>query len=266
MNENLVQRVTIKRELRYALEQEQFTLYYQPKYIIATGQLVGVEALMRWRHPQKGLIFPAEFIPIAAENSLILSIGEWGLREACRQVRSWQDQGMGLLPVSVNLSSKQFQDRGLLGLVIRTLEKNQIEPELLEIEITENIIMDNPDDAAQLLRDIREIGVRIAVDDFGTGYSSLAYIKKFPVNTLKIDQVFVTDIVHDAHDEAIVASILSMAASLNLKVVAEGVETKEQLELLRKMGCEEVQGYYLSKPLPAEKIAELLKKSNGIDG
>ncbi len=259
MNENLMHRVTVERELRHALEHEEFILYYQPKYTLTTGRMTGVEALMRWRHPTKGIISPAEFIPVAEESSLILALGEWGLREACRQVKVWQDQGLGALSVAANLSSKQFQDKELLRLVIETLAENGMKPEALELEITESVLMENPDAAAKLLQDIRGLGVRIAVDDFGTGYSSLAYLKKFPVNTLKIDQAFIADIVRDSNDEAIVASILSMAKSLNLKVVAEGVETKGQLELLKKMGCEEVQGYYFSRPLPPEGVAVLLK-------
>jgi diguanylate cyclase (GGDEF)-like protein/PAS domain S-box-containing protein len=258
MNEHLVHRVTVERELRHALDHEEFTHYYQPKCDLATGKMVGTEALMRWRHPVRGIISPAEFIPVAEESSLILAVGEWGIREACRQVGTWQEQGPGILPVAVNLSSKQFQHKKLLRVLIETLDRYGIRPEALELEITESILMENPDKAAQLLRDIRELGVRIAIDDFGTGYSSLAYLKKFPVNTLKIDQAFITDIVRDRNDTAIVTSILSMAESLHLKVVAEGVETKEQLDLLKKMGCEEVQGYYFSKPLPPEGVADLL--------
>lgn len=258
MNEHLVHRTTVERELRHAFEHKEFIHYYQPKYNLATGKMVGVEALMRWRHPVRGIISPAEFIPVAEESCLILAVGEWGIREACRQIRAWQEQGPGILPVSVNLSSKQFQHKKLLRVLIETLDRYGIRPEALELEITESILMENPDKAAQLLRDIREMGVRIAIDDFGTGYSSLAYLKKFPVNTLKIDQAFITDIVRDRNDTAIVTSILSMAESLHLKVVAEGVETKEQLDLLKKMGCEEVQGYYFSKPLPPEGVADLL--------
>lgn len=262
MNENLLHRVTVERELRHALEHEEFILYYQPKYDLARGKICGVEALMRWRHPTKGIISPAEFIPVAEESSLILAIGEWGLREACQQVTVWQEQGIVGLSLAANLSSRQFQDKQLLALLIETLHENGIRPEALELEITESVLMENPEEAAQLLSDIRALGVRIAIDDFGTGYSSLAYLKNFPVNTLKIDQAFIADIVRDRNDEAIVASILSMAESLNLKVVAEGVETKGQLELLREMGCEEVQGYYFSKPLPPEEVAELLKKNS----
>jgi diguanylate cyclase (GGDEF)-like protein/PAS domain S-box-containing protein len=257
MNENLVHRVTIEREMHHALEHKEFILYYQPKYTLATGQLAGVEALMRWQHPQKGIISPAEFIPIAEESSLIRAIGAWGLKLACYQVKVWLDQGMDIVPMAVNLSAKQFQDKELLPLVLESLEANKLRPEWLEIEVTESILMENPEEAVRSLRELRHIGVQIAVDDFGTGYSSLAYLKKFPINTLKIDQAFITDIVCDAHDKAIVSSILAMGESLNLKVIAEGVETKEQLDLLKAMGCEEVQGYYLSKPLPPEGIAEL---------
>jgi EAL domain-containing protein (putative c-di-GMP-specific phosphodiesterase class I) len=262
MNENLVHRVTVERELRHALEHEDLIHYYQPKYNILTGEIVGTEALMRWQHPVKGIIAPAEFIPVAEGSSLILAIGEWGLGEACRQVRAWQDQGLGILSVAVNLSSKQFQDKQLLRVLIESLDQHGIKPEVLELEITESILMEHPDETALLLGDIRNLGVRIAIDDFGTGYSSLAYLKRFPVNTLKIDQAFITDIVRDRNDAAIVTSILSMAESLHLKVVAEGVETKGQLELLKKMGCEEVQGYYFSRPLPPEGITELLTLGN----
>jgi diguanylate cyclase (GGDEF)-like protein/PAS domain S-box-containing protein len=262
MNGNLQHRVTVERELRHALEREEFILFYQPKCTLSTGRIAGVEALMRWRHPTKGIISPAEFIPVAEEGSLILALGEWGLREACRQVKVWREQGLGVLPMAVNLSSKQFQDKQLLRLVIEALDENKMEPEALELEITESVLMEYPDVAVQLLKDIRGMGVRIAIDDFGTGYSSLAYLKSFPVNTLKIDQAFITDIVRDNNDGAIVGSILSMAKNLNLKVIAEGVETKGQMELLRKMGCEEIQGYYFSKPLPPEGIAELLRKSD----
>lgn len=260
MNENLVNRVTVERELRHALEHEEFMLYYQPKCSLTTGRIAGVEALMRWQHPLKGVISPAEFIPVAEESSLILAIGEWGVQEACRQVKVWQEQGLGVVPMAVNLSSKQFQDAQLLQLLIETLDMNRMRAEVLELEITESVLMEYPDKAAELLGDIRKLGVRIAIDDFGTGYSSLAYLKKFPVNTLKIDQAFITDIVRDNNDGAIVGSILTMAKSLHLKVIAEGVETQGQLELLRKMGCDEVQGYYYSKPLQPEGVAAFLKK------
>lgn len=262
MNENLLHRVTVERELRQALEHEGFILYYQPKYNLATGEISGAEALMRWRHPAKGIISPAEFIPVAEESSLILALGEWGLREACHQVKIWQEQGAGELPMAVNLSAKQFQDERLLPLVCEVLAENNIPPESLELEITESALMEEPDKAVQLIKDIRYLGVRIAIDDFGTGYSSLAYLKSFPVNTLKIDQVFIRDIVRDRNDAAIVTSVLSMAESMGLKVVAEGVETEGQLDVLKKMGCEEVQGYYFTKPLPPEGVAELLKRSS----
>ncbi|MCI5120397.1 MAG: EAL domain-containing protein [Candidatus Electrothrix sp. AUS4] len=261
MNENLVHRVTVERELRHALEQEEFILYYQPKCSLLTGQIAGVEALMRWQHPVKGVISPAEFIPVAEEGSLILALGEWGLLEACRQVKVWQEQGLGVIPMAVNLSSKQFQNAELLQVLIKTIHKNKVRAEDLELEITESVLMEDPDKAAELLKDIRKLGVRIAIDDFGTGYSSLAYLKRFPVNTLKIDQAFITDIVRDNNDGAIVGSILTMAKNLNLKVVAEGVETLGQLDLLRKMKCEEIQGYYYSKPLPPEGLAEFVRKN-----
>ncbi|XOF35397.1 MAG: putative bifunctional diguanylate cyclase/phosphodiesterase [Candidatus Electrothrix sp. YB6] len=258
MNRNLSQRIALENRLRRALEQREFMLCYQPKYSLATEQVTGVESLIRWRHPEEGIISPAEFIPIAEESSLIVALGEWGLRKACHQMKEWEKEGLRNVPIAVNLSARQFQDDRLFQLIMACLNEFGITPEMLELEITESVLMEYPDDAVMLLRKIHDFGVRIAIDDFGTGYSSLAYLKKFPVNTLKIDRAFIADITYDTNDAAIVESILAMARSLHLKVIAEGVETKEQADFLREKGCDEVQGYYFSRPLAPEQYAELL--------
>jgi EAL domain-containing protein (putative c-di-GMP-specific phosphodiesterase class I) len=251
-----VQRLNLDKQLRHALDNEEFVLYYQPKYSLPDEKMVGAEALIRWQHPQEGLISPAEFIPLAEETGLITALGEWGLKAACNQIKEWERLGLGLHKIAVNLSSRQFQTRKLLTLLHDTLAETGLDPAFLELEITESAVMENPEQAVELLREIRAIGISIAIDDFGTGYSSLAYLKKFPVNTIKIDQSFIAELTKDSDDAAIVESIIQMAHSLNLKVVAEGVETLEQLEFLREKKCHEVQGYYFSKPLPAEQFAE----------
>ncbi|MGX9727341.1 MAG: EAL domain-containing protein [Candidatus Electronema sp. VV] len=256
MNQRLMQRINLEKQLRHALEEEQFVLYYQPKYRVADGSLAGAEALVRWLHPEEGLISPAEFIPLAEESGLITALGEWCLKTACRQVKIWEGQGLRLGRVAVNLSSRQFQSRKLLDLLQDTLQETGLSAAFLELEITESAVMENPEQAVALLRDIRQLGITIAIDDFGTGYSSLAYLKKFPVNSIKIDQSFIADLTKDSDDAAIVESIIQMACSLGLEVVAEGVETLEQLEFLREQKCHEAQGYYFSKPLPPEQFAK----------
>ncbi|CAK8719415.1 MAG: PAS domain S-box-containing protein/diguanylate cyclase (GGDEF) domain-containing protein [Candidatus Electronema aureum] len=259
MNEQLVQRLNLEKQLRHALDDEQFVLYYQPKYSLPDEKMVGSEALVRWLHPEEGIISPAEFIPLAEETGLITALGEWSLKTACRQAKDWEAQGLGLHRVAVNLSSRQFQNRKLLDLLRDTLAETGLPAAFLELEITESTVMENPKQAVELLQEIRQIGIRIAIDDFGTGYSSLAYLKKFPVNSIKIDQSFIADLTKDSDDAAIVASIIQMARSLNLEVVAEGVETLEQLDFLREKKCHEVQGYYFSKPLPVEQFAEKIR-------
>ncbi|CAK8718851.1 PAS domain S-box-containing protein/diguanylate cyclase (GGDEF) domain-containing protein [Candidatus Electronema halotolerans] len=261
MNERLLQRLNLEHDLRHALEQEEFLLHYQPKYSLVEDRIVGAEALVRWHHPKEGMISPEEFIPVAEASSMIIALGKWVLRTACRQVKTWEEEGLGQLRIAVNLSSKQFQDRKLLQFIKATLEETALAAEQLELEITESTVMEQPLQTAELLREIRDMGVRIAIDDFGTGYSSLAYLKKFPVNTLKIDQSFVADLTKDSEDQAIVDSIIRMAAGLKLDVVAEGVETQEQLDFFKQRQCKEVQGYFFSKPLSAEAFAEKIRAS-----
>jgi EAL domain-containing protein (putative c-di-GMP-specific phosphodiesterase class I) len=259
MNKQLVQRLNLEHALRHALEKKDFLLHYQPKYSLPEEKIVGAEALVRWLHPQEGMISPAEFIPVAEASNMIIVLGEWVLRTACQQVKIWEQEGLGSLRIAVNLSSRQFQSRKLLRLIKETLTETGLNPDKLELEITESAVMEDPAQAIELLRDIRKQGVRIAIDDFGTGYSSLAYLKKFPVNTLKIDQSFVADLTKDSDDEAIVESIIQMAAGLKLDVVAEGVETQEQLDFFKQRRCKEVQGYFFSKPLPADDFAKKIR-------
>jgi diguanylate cyclase (GGDEF)-like protein len=249
--------------LRRALERDEFRLYYQPQVDIATGAVVGVEALLRWQ-PQLGpMIAPDDFIPIAEQTGLIVPIGDWVLATACAQQKAWCDAGLPPLTVSVNLSARQFQQRDLVELVARLVRDTGCDAASLALEITETAVMENPQAAVAIFRQLNEMGVRLAIDDFGTGYSSLAYLKRFPIDSLKIDRSFVRDITRDADDAAIVHAVIALAHSMKLKVVAEGVEDTRQLQFLREHGCDQMQGYYFSKPIPAGDIEQLLRKQTG---
>ncbi len=242
----------LENALRRALERDQLWLCYQPQICMSSGRVIGAEALLRWSHPELGPVSPAEFIPVAEASGLILAIGEWVLRSAVRQLRQWLDGGMPALTLAVNLSSVQFRHADLPSLVSRLLAEAGLSPGLLELELTEGVAMVDPLGAIAVMNDLHERGVRMAIDDFGTGYSSLNYLKKFRANKLKIDQSFVRDIGSDPDDKAIVRAIISMARSLEMRTIAEGVETRDQLDFLRAQGCDEVQGYLFSRPLPAE--------------
>ena len=258
MNAQGGERLDMEVMLRHALERKEFVLHYQPKIALQDNRIIGVEALIRWNSKELGLVLPMQFIPLAEETGLIAPIGEWVLKTACAQNKAWQDQGFPPLLMSVNLSPRQFQQKNLLQMIAGTLTETGLDPRLLELEITESIIMKHPEKSSAILQQLHEIGIRFSIDDFGTGYSSLAYLKRFPVHRLKIDQSFVRHITTDADDAAIVTAVIAMAKSLKLEVVAEGVETREQLAFLAQLRCDEYQGYYFSKPVPAEEFVRLL--------
>lgn len=254
-----INRLKLENELRKAIAGEEFVLFYQPQVDIETGRIVGVEALIRWEHPEKGLISPNYFISFAEESGLIVPIGEWVLRAACKQNKAWQDQGFPKMPISVNLSMRQFFQHNLKGKISHVLEQTGLEPQYLELEITESMTMD-VDHAIQSLLELKQLGVHVSIDDFGTGYSSLYYLKKFPIDKLKIDRSFVRDIMVDPNDAAIVTTIIAMTHHLNLKVIAEGVETEEQLHFLHQNRCNEVQGYWFSPPVSSAQLENMLSQ------
>lgn len=265
MNKRIHETLELETDLRCALERSEFLLYYQPKIDLANGRVTGAEALLRWQHPQRGLVPPGMFIPLAEETGLILPIGEWVLSTACAQVRAWQLAGLPAVPVAVNLSARQFGKESLAKTVHNALRQSAIPPRLLELELTESMIMRDPQAATVTMRQLGALGVRLALDDFGTGYSSLNYLRRFPVDCLKIDRSFICDVDCDSSAAAVATSIVAIAHSLGLQVVAEGVETKEQLAFLRQCGCDAFQGYYFSKPLPAAGFAELLAEDRRLE-
>lgn len=255
---NSFERLVLENSLRRAMERKEFCLYYQPQFDLRTGKTIGAEALIRWRHPDLGFIPPMEFIPIAEETGLIHPIGEWVLQTACKQKKIWDEQGFNSFRVSVNLSARQFHYANLVDMVGDTIRKSGIDPKCLDLELTESTIMDRLEETTLTLRRLKNMGTHISIDDFGTGYSSLMYLKTFPIDTIKIDKSFVDHVVTDADDQAITHAIISMAHSLKLDVVAEGVETREQLDLLRSQNCDIIQGYLFSKPIPTDNITPFL--------
>ena len=255
--------LAMANDLRRALERGEFQLHYQPRADIASGRIVGAETLIRWNHPERGQVSPGQFIPVAEETGLIVPMGEWGLHEACAQNRAWQAMGLPPLVVSVNFSPIQFRRAGLVKQVADTLLQTGLEGRWLELELTESFIMQDAERINRAMGELKALGVEIAVDDFGTGYSSLSYLKRFPVDRLKIDKSFVQDVTHDADDAAIARAIISLGHSLNLRVVAEGVETQEQMDFMRRHGCDEVQGYFFSRPLEAPAFEVLLREQAG---
>jgi diguanylate cyclase (GGDEF)-like protein/PAS domain S-box-containing protein len=261
MNANIVQRLTMENNLRLALQRNELFLMYQPQMDITTGNISGVEALIRWQHPKLGLVSPAEFIPIAEDSGLIIPIGEWVLRAACIQARKWQQEGLPAVPIAVNVSAVQFRQRGFLELLRRVLRETCLSPEYLELELTESLILFNADVMPETLKELRVIGVKLSIDDFGTGYSSFSYLRRFQVHKLKIDRSFIQDVNVDPDDAAITSAVISMAKSLNLKVIAEGVENEEQLSFLRAHNCDEIQGYYFSKPLLAGECTVKMQRN-----
>ena len=260
MNERALARLEMETQLRGALDRGEFVLHYQPKANLVTGEICGFEALLRWQHPERGLVPPLDFISILEDTGLIVPVGEWVVRNACEQLCRWRDEGVALLPVAVNLSARQFHQRDLDVVIGRILLVTGVDPRLLEFELTESMLMNDPEAAAITLRNLKAYGVRLSVDDFGTGYSSLAYLKRFPLDALKIDRAFVRDVTTDADDATIAVAIISLAHSLKLKVVAEGVETEAQLSFLRTHGCDEMQGFYFARPLSVEDCTQALRE------
>jgi diguanylate cyclase (GGDEF)-like protein/PAS domain S-box-containing protein len=261
MNVRALERHFLEGSLRRALKRREFVLHYQPKVNLETGEIVGVEALIRWRHPERGLIPPAMFVPIAEDCGLIVPIGRWVLHEACRQVQTWIDAGLPAMPVAVNISAVEFQSEGFLEGVRAILRETRLNPRYLELELTESVLMQNADATAPALIALKALGVRLAIDDFGTGYSSLSYLRQFPIDTLKIDQSFVREITAGSRDDTIVSAVISMGKTLNQRIVAEGIETEEQLAFLQHQHCGEGQGYHFSRPVSAEEFVTLLKNN-----
>jgi diguanylate cyclase (GGDEF)-like protein/PAS domain S-box-containing protein len=259
MNAQVVERLTLENCLRGALEKQELSLMYQPQMDIVTGSITGLEALLRWRNPELGLVSPERFIRVAENTGLILPIGEWVLRTACRQARQWQDEGLPALPIAVNVSAVQFRQEGFRDLISKVLLQNGLASQYLELELTESLLLSNADVMFSVLRELKQMGLRLAIDDFGTGYSSLSYLRQFPVSKLKIDRSFIRDVAVNADDAAIATAIISMAKGLNLKVIAEGVENEAQMAFLRAHRCDEIQGYYFSHPLSVEDVTEKLR-------
>lgn len=265
MEAQAIQSLERQTAVRKAMEREEFVIYYQPKVELASGKLHGFEALVRWDHPKRGIVGPAEFIPLAEERGLIIPIGKWVLEESCRQARAWRDRHGDKAPaIGVNLSARQFRHPRLAELVAAVLEETGLDPNTLLLEITESAVMDDARSSSATLRDLSDLGVRIAIDDFGTGYSSLSYLQRFPLDMLKIDRSFVDDLGRDPKGAAIVGTVCTLGRNLGLQILAEGVESAEQVEQLRRLGCDLGQGYYFSRPVPGEQAERLISQHSGV--
>jgi predicted signal transduction protein with EAL and GGDEF domain len=259
MSQQSVERQSLEDQLRHALEKQELLLHYQPKVNLETGFITSVEALVRWQHPVRGLLLPAQFLTVAEDTGMIVGIGRWVLQEACRQTRAWRDAGLAVVPVAVNVSSLEFQGEQFVQGVQNTLRDAHLDPSYLELELTETVLMRHAESTANALAELKAIGVRVAVDDFGTGYSSLSYLTRLPIDTLKLDQSFVQDINASTDDAVVVSAVIRMGKTLRHRVVAEGVETSAQLAFLQAHGCDEGQGYYFSRPVAADAFAALLE-------
>jgi predicted signal transduction protein with EAL and GGDEF domain len=259
MNARIMERLALESSLRLALERKEFFLVYQPQMDISTGRITGLEALLRWQHPELGLVPPDRFIGIAERSGLILPIGEWVLRTACAQARKWHDEGPRAVPVAVNVSAVQFRQEDFSKLIGSVLLETGLASQYLELELTESLLLSDANATSSTLRDLKALGLSLAIDDFGTGYSSLSYLKHFPISKLKIDRSFIRDVALNPDDAAITTAIIAMAKQLKLKVIAEGVEDEAQLSFLRENHCDEIQGYYFCKPLVVDAVADFLR-------
>jgi diguanylate cyclase (GGDEF)-like protein/PAS domain S-box-containing protein len=264
MNTYALERYNMENQIRKALDNGEFLLHYQPLIDTEKGSIRSIEALIRWQHPERGVILPASFIPLAEETSLILPIGEWVLQTACLQMRAWIDFGLPFEHISINISNIQFRQNNFLEIVSQAIDKTGLNPRYLELELTESCMMEHVEKSISVLKELRTMGVQITIDDFGTGYSSLSYLKRFPLNCLKIDKTFTRGIIHDHDSQSIVKAIISLAHNMDLKVIAEGIETKRQCLLLREYGCDLMQGYYFHKDLPGEEISGLVQQSQDV--
>jgi diguanylate cyclase (GGDEF)-like protein len=254
------EKLALEAGLRHGLEREEFRVYYQPKIDMATGAITGVEALLRWQHPERGLLLPEKFIQLAEETGLIVPIGLWTLREVCMRAKAWKEAGLPRMPIAVNLSASQFREEQLVSQLAEILKSTGTDAGILELEITESMVMRNPDEAVKLMHNLRAMGVSLTIDDFGTGYSSLGYLKLFPINNLKVDRSFVRDLPHSSDDVAITRAVIAMAHSLQMNVIAEGVELREQFDVLREEGCDEFQGYLCRPPLAEEDLINFIRE------
>src|SRR3984957_11514911 len=259
LNTKVHEKLVLQEELRNAIARSEFVLLYQPQVDLRSGRIFAVEALIRWRHPILGTVSPDKFIPMAEESGLIVTIGDWVLHEACRQNKAWQDAGIPHMTISVNVSARQFGGRNLVSRIAHSLEKSGLEAQYLELELTESLIMQDVEAAIATMKELQTLGVHLSIDDFGTGYSSLAALKSFPVTRLKIDKSFITDLVTNENDRAVTTAVISLGQKLNLRVIAEGVETEDQMAFLRENNCDEMQGYHFSRPVPAGEIEKLFR-------
>lgn len=264
-NKDVSRRLSLQYGLRRALDRNELSLHYQPQVDVKTGAIVGAEALIRWHHPRLGPISPGVFIPLAEDTGLIHPIGTWALREACRQYQQWQEAGLPPFVMAVNLSSLQFRQKNIIRLVTDTLDELKMNPESLELELTETTVMAYTEDSINTLQTLKTMGLKLAIDDFGTGYSSLSYLKRFPVDKLKIDQSFIRDIDHDPEDAAIAAAVIVLAKTLGMEVIAEGVQSRDAFQFLKSHHCDQIQGYLFSPPLSAEKFARILEDEKRLE-
>jgi EAL domain-containing protein (putative c-di-GMP-specific phosphodiesterase class I) len=258
--------LAIESQLRFALERNEFILHYQPQVAMADGRITGAEALIRWNHPSLGILGPARFIEVAEERGFIVQIGNWVIREACRQLALWHSQGLPKMSLAINLSALQFRQQDLAEVLEKALSSHGLSADMLDVEVTESVIMEDVTSTLQAIDSIKGMGLQLSIDDFGTGYSSLSYLKRFKADKLKIDRSFVRDIPNDLDDSAIARAIINMAKNLNMQVVAEGVETIDQWHFLKQEGCDLIQGYLLAKPMPPEEFAGLLAKGTLLPG